>query len=415
MTMEPEQEVLELARELRDTIETRFSAMERRIQRAENGRPGGFVPDDQDYDDEPGGDLDGRRRAPARTGLELAARDSYAGWIARQQGVPQVAPGEFSIGRLIQCMWGGDRANLNEIERQALTEGTDSAGGVLIGGAQAGAVIDLVRPRVAVLAAGAVVVPMTAESLVYPKVLTGATPQWLAELATMPESNLTFGSLTLQAKTLRTKVKISDELRDDMTPEGADAISRELTAAFAYELDRVALLGSGTGAEPRGVKNTAGVNSITAVGTPTNYGFLAQAIAAVRAANHEPTAAIVSATTAGTLDQLAATDNQPLNPPPSVAGLPNGVIATSLVSGDAFVAEWPLLVIGVRPQLGVRIRTIEASLADDFSVEIVASQRADIGLIDPAGFAVASGITPGAVLEVTKVEEKTEAKKAAKS
>jgi HK97 family phage major capsid protein len=406
-TMEPEQEVLELARELRDTIGTRLGAIERRLGRVEKGRPGGYVPDDQGEGERDG---DGRRVPEVRGALELGARDSFAGWLAREQGVLRAAPGEFSLGRLVQAMWSGDRSRLTELERQALSEGSDSSGGVLIGGAQAGAVIDYVRPKVAVLAAGGTVVPMAAESLVYPKVLTPATPEWKAELAPMTESSLTFGSLTLTAKTLRTKVKISEELVEDMTPEGSAAVDRELTNAFALELDRVALLGSGVDPEPRGVKNTPGVLTIAAVGAPANYDFLAAAVTAVRGQNHEPNAYILGAAAAGALDQLTASDGQPLQPPASVSGMDEFV--TNLVSGDAFVGEWPLLVLGVRPQLGVRLRTVEAALAQDFSVEIVAWQRADVGLMDAKAFCVASGITAAQTVEVGEIPEDSQTKKA---
>lgn len=76
----------------------------------------------------------------------------------------------------------------------------------------------------------------------------------------------------------------------------------------------------------------------------------------------------------------------------------NLVGGTAPASGDAFVAEWPLLVIGARPQLGVTIRRIDARLAEDFGVEIVCWQRADVALIDAKAFAVCAGITSGAAL-----------------
>jgi HK97 family phage major capsid protein len=408
--MDPEQEVLELTRELRDTISTRLGTIERRLNRVEGGRPGGYEPDDQEQDD--GRDGDGRRRTVARGTLELGPRDSYASWWARRHGEQQGRPEQFSLGRLVQAMWSGDRTQLTEFERQALIEGTDSGGGVLVPPAWAAVVIDLVRAKTAVLEAGATVVPMTSDSLTYPRLATGATPTWELELDPMAESSLTFDSLVLTAHTLRTKVKLSAELQEDMTAEGADAIERELIAAFALEIDRVALYGTGTAPEPRGIKNTAGVLTTPTVGAITSYDFLAQAIAAVRGQNHEPDAQVVSSGAAGALDQLKATDNQPLNPPPSVAAIRR--LVTNLVSGDAFTGEWAQLIIGVRPALGVRLRTIDAGLATDYSVEIVASQRADVGLMHAPAFHVASGITPAAVGEIEVVGDTTKEKTAAK-
>jgi HK97 family phage major capsid protein len=305
-------------------------------------------------------------------------------------------------------MWTGNREHLTTIERQALTEGTDSAGGVLVPASAAASVIDLVRAATVVIAAGATTVPMASDSLTFPRVLTGATPEWKQELAPMTESNLTFGSLVLNAKTLRTKVKLSEELVEDMSPEGSDAITRELTNAFALEIDRVALFGSGVDPEPRGIANWPGVVTVTAVGAPANYDFLAQAVEAIRAANHSPNAYVLDAAAAGALDVLKATDNQPLQPPPSVAGLTPFVTNIVGMSGNGVVGEFRHLIIGARPQLGVRLRTVDASLANDFSVEIVAWQRADIGVVHGPAFCVASGITASAAFEIGEVPEQTE-------
>jgi HK97 family phage major capsid protein len=272
-------------------------------------------------------------------------------------------------------------------------------------------VIDLVRDRTAVIAAGATTVPMASDSLTFPRVISGATPTWELELAPMQESSLTFGSMVLGAHTLRTKVKLSQELVEDATPDGAAAIERELIAAFALEVDRVALFGTGTDPQPRGIKNTAGVLTTAAVGAPANYDFLAAAVAAIRGENHNPNAYVLSAGAAGALDQLKATDNQPMQQPASVAGLTPFVTNLVAGTGDAFTAEWAQLVIGFRNQIGVRIRTIDASLAEDFSVEVVAWWRGDVGLIDPKAFHVASGITSAATVEITEIGEEPPAKK----
>src|SRR5262249_39771926 len=101
--MNEAEELLQVTREVRDQVATRLSARERRRAGRGGDRPRGYVPDDVD---DGGRDDDGRRLAPvARSGLELAPRDSYAAWWARTQGGERVEPGEFSLGRLIQAMW----------------------------------------------------------------------------------------------------------------------------------------------------------------------------------------------------------------------------------------------------------------------------------------------------------------------
>ena len=46
----------------------------------------------------------------------------------------------------------------------------------------------------------------------------------------------------------------------------------------AMELDRVALVGEGSEEEPLGVQNTTGVQTLTSVGTPTDYSKFSSAV-----------------------------------------------------------------------------------------------------------------------------------------
>ena len=369
--------------EIKESHEARMKRLERKLERQGAGE--GYTPADV-----PTGD----RHPSGASTVGLGPRDSLADWMQEQPGARKLPDQRFSLARVVQAMISGEKGALNDLERQALTEGSDSAGGLLVPPEISATVLDLIRPAARVLEAGATVVPMGSDSLKMPRVVTGATPQWKAQLAAMGDSDLTFDAMQLTAHTLRTRVKLSAELVEDMSPDGSGAIERELIAAFAAELDRAALLGSGVDAEPEGLVNIDGTLGDPAVGTPTNFGFLAAAVAAIRGANHEPTAAILSSTTAGTLDTLQALDDQPLRPPPSVEALK--ILVSNRADGTAFVGEWPLFVVGVRPSVGVRIQTVDAGLAEDFSYTLVASLRADFGVIDATAFYVAGGITAAA-------------------
>ena len=213
------EELLGLTRELREGVQGmagRQVELERRLGRLESGRPNGYEPHD-------GGE-----------------GQSLAGWVASRGSGERPPEGAFSLGRLVQAMATGDRGMLTEVERQALVEGSDSSGGVLVADALAATVIDFVRARSVVVAAGATVIGMESDTLTWPRVKTPATPKWKAELDPMEESALTFDALTFDAETLRTKVKMSQELAEDMTADGSAAIERELISAFALEVDRVA-------------------------------------------------------------------------------------------------------------------------------------------------------------------------------
>ena len=88
---------------------------------------------------------------------------------------------------------------------------------------------------------------------------------------------------------------------------------------MAVELDRAALLGSGTPPEPRGVLNQSGITSTShgANGAAiANYDFWLDAIGAVRAAGFEPNAHIQAPRSSTSLSKLKeATTNAYLAPP----------------------------------------------------------------------------------------------------
>ena len=87
----------------------------------------------------------------------------------------------------------------------------------------------------------------------------GVTGAWRNENAAVAESDAVFERVTLTARTLAVLTRLSYELFQDLTPAGAEIIEQELIKSLAVELDRVALRGTGTAPEPRGVLNQTGV------------------------------------------------------------------------------------------------------------------------------------------------------------
>jgi len=213
---------------------------------------------------------------------------------------------------------------------------------------------------------------------------------------------MTLEAVTFTARTLISIVKASVELVED-ADQIDDAIESALASALALELDRAALRGSGTAPEPRGVRNQTGVTITAAIGTPT-YADISQAVQTIRVANGEPNAYILSALAAGTLDRLADTTGQPLQPPPSVAALRQLVtnqIPTNLGVGtnesEIYVGDWSSLMIGVRRSLTIEVSrqatTGTESAFDRLQVHIRAYLRADVQLATPAHFNVLTGVT----------------------
>jgi HK97 family phage major capsid protein len=291
----------------------------------------------------------------------------------------------------------------------SLGVGTDSAGGFLVPGPLAGRVIDKARNQARIFQAGALTVPMQSSTLKIARVATDPTAAWKAENAQATASDMTFEALTLTARSLIAIAKLSIELMED-SPTINDVVENAMAQALALELDRAALYGSGTAPEPRGIINTSGVG-IQSQGTNgaalTSYDAFSTAVQTIQAANGDPNAVIYAARTAGTLDRLKDSTGQPLQPPQSFRELTKLVTSQVPVNrthgaasnaSDAFVGEWPELLVGVRTQLRIEASRVSVvggeSAFDRLQVHVRAYLRADIGVAQPSHFVVVTGIIP---------------------
>lgn len=311
----------------------------------------------------------------------------------------------FSLGRAIAGMVTGNWSDA-ELERRAMSEGVNADGGFAVPEILASSVIDRVRNVGQVLNAGATIVPVLSDQHSIPRMASGITPAWKNENAAVNENAPTFERVTFAVKTLPHLVRMSEELFEDITPASQQIIEQEIIAALALELDRVALRGSGTAPEPRGVRNQTGVEiiSLGANGaTPTNWSLLVNAVAGVQSDNIQPSHAIYSSRTAKTFAGFADNTGQPLRRPQLLDSLtdlisnqiPNNLtIGTSVDCSELYVGLWSQLLIGVRPSVGVRVKILQERFADNLQVGILCWLRADIQLAHPEAFTVTTGVRP---------------------
>jgi HK97 family phage major capsid protein len=138
---------------------------------------------------------------------------------------------------------------------RALAEATVGAGGALVPAPLSARVIDLARNATRVFQAGAITVPMSSQTLALARLTGEGSPAWKTEGGNITAADLTFDRITFTARTLVRRVDLSVELFEDADPSSEDVIARSFAGQMAVELDRAALLGSGTPPEPRGVLN----------------------------------------------------------------------------------------------------------------------------------------------------------------
>ena len=200
---------------------------------------------------------------------------------------------------------------------------------------------------------------MTVQTLKVPRLTGEGAPAWRNEDAAITVGDSMFDAVTFTARSLDRLVPMSWELFEDSDPSASDVIARSFAAQLALELDRVALRGTGTAPEPRGVLNTSGIVSTShgANGTAiSNFDWWLDAVGAVRANNFEPNAHIQAPRTSTSLSKLKETSTLAYLAPPAsmLPMLPTRQIPITLTVGtwtdcsEVYTAQWDQLAIGIR-------------------------------------------------------------------
>lgn len=354
------------------------------------------------------GVVNGGRRATT-DGPFLGRGASMVDWV-EQRGLGQrdertgLEPDEqreFNLGRLVRGAVTGNWTD-SELENRALTSGGGS-GQILVPTITSAGVIDLLRNSARLFEAGAQAVGMESETKKLPRITADPSPAWRAQSSPVAVSDPSFDGVTLKSRTLAVLTKISMELLEDVSPESSAAIEASLVAALALEIDRAGLYGSGTGEEPTGIKNTAGVN-VAPIATngavPTNYAELVQAYFAVRKRNAQPSAFILSEREAETYAGLTASDGQPLRLPPAIEAVPmlstnqirtDQAEGTGTNAGDVYTGDFSKVAVGFRPEVGIRLASSRDTFLDSLEVAVVAFVRCDVAVLQPAALEVQTG------------------------
>jgi HK97 family phage major capsid protein len=348
-------------------------------------------------------------RAVSEKDAVLAPEQRFADWAAAQpedSGSFSVADADdFCIGNIMRAIVDPRfRSELSEVETRALAEGVDATGGFVTPEPLSVNLIDKVRNQARVFEAGAITVPLDSDKQSIPRLSGDPTFAWRTENSPFAESQPAFERVTFTPQSGGFVVRTSEELFQDMVPGAGSIIENALTETAALELDRVALRGSGTSPEPRGVRNQSGVTiqSLGANGaTPTRYTEVMTAITTLLGANRQPSGWMVAPRTSQFYAGLADTTNQPLNPPQPVGELSRFVTAqvptnitqgTSTDTSEIYVGDWRDLLVGIR--LGIQLRLLTERYADSGQYAWRVFLRADVQLAHPESFVVITGVRP---------------------
>lgn len=190
--------------------------------------------------------------------------------------------------------------------RSLQSKGTAAKGGVLVDIDLAHEqLIELLRPHVLAGQLGAQILPGLIGDLDIPRQLTDPVFEWVAEDVAGNASSVDLGLLQFRPKTITGNVPMTRRLLQQTNGFIETLVNRALLAGYAAALDRAAFIGSGTGAEPTGVANQAGIGAVTwSAATPFAFENAVALKSAVLTGNIDPSAQafVTHSTTAGVFE-----------------------------------------------------------------------------------------------------------------
>jgi HK97 family phage major capsid protein len=144
---------------------------------------------------------------------------------------------------------------------KAMTQGTGSAGGYLVPDQVSSDILEL-RAQRAVLRGLIPTIQVDSDTLRIASVTGGLTAGWVAELATKPSQDMTFGEVSVNVFTVAGLATVSNQLLRNSNPSIDRLINSDLALRIANVEEIAIISGSGTG-QPQGILNTSGINTVS--------------------------------------------------------------------------------------------------------------------------------------------------------
>ena len=149
------------------------------------------------------------------------------------------------------------------VARRDLNIGNAAAGGNLVPTEHMGAAfIELLRNKTRVLELGATVLERIARKYLRARRTGAGTAYWVAEGNAPTKTEQSFDQVTLTPRTIGEYTDYTRKMILQSSPDMERLVRNDLTNVLGVEIDRAAINGSGSGEEPTGILNTAGIGSV---------------------------------------------------------------------------------------------------------------------------------------------------------
>lgn len=302
-------------------------------------------------------------------------------------------------------------ANMRTSEgvRNTLSVGTNTAGGYTVPTVLLPGILNALVPASALLTAGMNVAVLNTQAKSFNIAATATIPTagWRKEHGQVAESEPAFRSIEVTPRSLAFRFKISRELLMD-SPNIEPALRTAIAQAFAVEIDRASLLGSGDDPEIRGLRNIEGIHKLPAGANGAelkNWARFINATRLIKEANAPaPTAAIMSPREEETVALFADTTGQPLRRPTALedwrlattSQLPTNIeLGTANDTAEIFIGDFSLFTIFMRE--GISVQLLNELYAETGEVGFICHTRLDVAAMYAKAFAVLQGVRAPAI------------------
>ena len=316
--------------------------------------------------------------------------------IAKRLGRNNVDPNRFFVPFEVQEREVPVPRQKLRHEQRDLTVASASGGGYLVG-TQNMSFIEVLRNRSVAYRMGARRLPGLEGNITIPRHTGAATAVWLAnEASTITESAQTFGQLALSPKTVGAYTEISRQLMLQSSPAAEGIVTGDLGAVCAIAYDLAVLSGSGSGGQPTGITNTAGIGSVT--GTSIAYAGILEFQTDVAGANVMPAAGgyVTTPAVAALLMQRVkfTSTASPLWEgnvwDGSMAGF-QSMTSLQMAAATMLFGDWSQVIVGEWGTLEIEVNPYANFQAAITGIRAIVSM--DCGLRYAGAFSLASSIT----------------------
>lgn len=249
---------------------------------------------------------------------------------------------------------------------------------------------------------GATVLQGLQGSVKIPVMTAAPSSAFTAEAASAGNSEPTFAQRTLDPKTLSNKIAVSRHLLAGSNPSIENWLRSTMIKVFATKLDNAALDGSGSGANPTGILNTAGIGDVESGGTSGNanltYGNVVDIMTDVASAN-SLTGALRWVTHPAVVGKLMQTTKVASTDSVMIMNQSDSLLGYDLISTTSTTSASPYsLLFGDFSQLIVGFFSNLDILVDPYSsggvvTNIFYFQEFDCAVGQPSAFSAAQDIT----------------------